>query len=95
MNSKTIIGPYWFQDAGVKSVIINKENYRINVHKFCSSVNRRRGINMDQQCFTQNDATPPIPGASLKLLKQKFGDRVISRRTEYQMNSLISQSQSA
>ena len=36
---------------------------------------------MDQQWFTPNDATPHTANAILELLKQKFGHRVISPRT--------------
>ena len=36
---------------------------------------------MNQQWFMQGSATPHTANATLEWLKQKFGNRVISRRT--------------
>ena len=82
MNSKTIIGPYWFEDADGRTVTVNQENYRTVIRKFYASVRRRRGIVIDRQWFMQDGATPHTANATLELLRQKFGDRVISRRTD-------------
>ena len=82
MNSKTIIGPYWFEDADGRTVTVDQENYRTVIRKFYASVRRRRGIVIDRQWFMQDGATPHTANATLELLRQKFGDRVISRRTD-------------
>ena len=82
MNSKTIIGPYWFEDADGRTVTVNQENYRTVIRKFYASVRRRRGIVIDRQWFMQDGATPHTANATLELLRQKFGDSVISRRTD-------------
>ena len=82
MNSKTIIGPYWFEDADGRTVTVNQENYRTVIRKFYASVRCRRGTVIDRQWFMQDGATPHTANATLELLRQKFGDRVISRRTD-------------
>ena len=79
---KAIIGPYWFEDGDGRAVTVNQENYRTIVRKFYASVNRRRGIDINRQWFMQDGATPHTANATLELLAQKFGDRVISRRTD-------------
>ena len=60
MNSKTIIVPYWFEDQHHNTVTVNQENYRKIIRKFCSSLNRRRGISMDQQWFMQDGANATL-----------------------------------
>ena len=67
MNFKTIIGPYWFEDQDHNTVTVNQENYRKIIRKFYSSLNRRRGISMDQQWFMQDSATPHSANATLDL----------------------------
>ena len=49
INSKTIIGPYWFEDDEGRTVTINQENYHIVIRKFYASISRRRGITINQQ----------------------------------------------
>ena len=80
MNSKNIIGPYWFEDEGGKSVIVNQENYRNIILKFCSSLNRRREVAINQQWFMQVGAIPHAANVTVELLTQKFGNRIISRK---------------
>ena len=80
MNSKTVV-PYWFKDEDGKSLTVNHENYFNNMCKFCSFLNRCRGITINQQYCT----TPHTANATLELLKQKFGDRVISQRTNFSL----------
>ena len=82
INSKTIIGPYWFKDDEGRTVTINQDNYHIVIRKFYASISRRRGIVINQQWFMQDGATPHTANATLELLMQKFGERVISRKTD-------------
>ena len=83
MNSKTITGSYRFEDEGGKSVTVNQENYGNMIRKFCSSLNRRRGIALTQQWFMQDGSASHTTNAIPESIKQKFGDIVISRRTTY------------
>lgn len=48
MNSKTIIGPFWFEDDEMTTTV-NQENYRSVIRKFCATLRRRRTIVMDRQ----------------------------------------------
>ena len=82
ISSKAIIGPYWFEDGDGRTVTVNQENYRTIVRKFYASVTRRRGIDINRQWFMQDGATPHTANATLEPMAQKFGDRVISRRTD-------------
>ena len=68
INSKTIIGPYWFEDDEGRTVTINQENYRIVIRKFYASISCWCGIFISQQWFTQDGATPHTANATLKLL---------------------------
>ena len=67
-NSKTIIGPYWFENGEVRTVIINKENYFKIICKFYTSVSCWQGIVVDQQWFMQDGATPHTANVTLELL---------------------------
>ena len=85
INSKTIIGPYWLEDGEGRTVTINQENYHKVIRKFYASVSRQREIVINQQQrFMQDSATPNTANATLELLTQKFGDRVISRKMDNQ-----------
>ena len=65
MNSKNIIGPYWFEDKGETSVTVIEENYCNIICKFSSSLNRPRGIATNQQKLMQDGATPHTTNATL------------------------------
>ena len=84
MNSKTIIGPFWFEDDDEMTTTVNQENYRSVIRKFCATLRRRRTIVMDRQWFMQDGATPHTANGTLELLAEKFGNRVISRRTDHE-----------
>ena len=64
----------------ITEIFKNKENYHKVICKFYASINRRRGIVTKQQWFIQDSATPQNANATLELLAQKFGDRVISQK---------------
>ena len=81
ISSKAIIGSYWFEDGDGRTVTVNQENYQTIVHKFYASVSRHRGIDINRQWFMQDGATPHTANATLELLAQKFGDRMICRKT--------------
>lgn len=83
MNSKFIIGPYWFEDDHGRTTTVNQENYRSVIHKFHASLRRRRRtIIIENQWFMQDGATPHTANATLELLTEKFGECLISRRTD-------------
>ena len=80
--SKTIIGPYWFEDDEGRTVTIIQENCRKVIRKVYESVSRRKEIVINQQWFVQDGSTPYTENTTLELLTQKFRDRVISQKTD-------------
>ena len=50
--------------------------------KFWASLGRRRGIDRDEQWFRQDGATPHTTNDSLAWLRERFKDRLISRKCE-------------
>jgi hypothetical protein len=50
--------------------------------KFWASLGRRRGIDRDEQWFRQEGATPHTINDSLAWLRERFKDRLISRKCE-------------
>ncbi|GFO20935.1 transposable element tc3 transposase [Plakobranchus ocellatus] len=50
--------------------------------KFWAALGRRRGINRAEQWFQQDGATPHTSNESLTWLRQRFPDRLISRRCD-------------
>lgn len=83
LSSKGIVGPYWFEDEEGKAETINQANYRDVVKRFCASLRRRRGIVFNTQWFQQDGATPHTAYETRAFLTQKFGNRVISLKTEH------------
>ena len=83
LSYRGIIGPYWFEDGNERAVTVNQVIYRATVRKFCVALRRRRTIPFDMQWFQQDGATPHTAIETRQLLTQKFGDRVISFRTEH------------
>ncbi len=77
-----IIGPYWFEDENEKAVTVNTERYLVVTRKFWNTLGRRRGITRDEQWFQQDGATPHTSNRALEWLRERFGDRLISRRCE-------------
>ena len=77
-----IIGPFWFEDENGQSVTVNTERYLVVLRKFWAALGRHRGITRDEQWFQQDGATPHTSNNTLLWLRQRFGDRLISRRCD-------------
>ena len=80
INSKTKIGPYWFEDEGGKSVTVNLENYRNIIRKFCSSLDRCQMITLSQQWFLWDSATPTA-NATVKLKQNLVTEWFLKEQT--------------
>ena len=50
--------------------------------KFWASLGRRRGIDRDEQWFRQDGGHPHTTNDSLAWLRERFKDRLISRKCE-------------
>ena len=77
-----IIGPIWFEDDNERSVTINTERYVQVLREFWTALGRRRGVVRALQWFQQDGATPHTSNESLAWLRQRFPDRLISRRCD-------------
>lgn len=77
-----VIGPFWFEDDNEQSVTINTERYVQVLGKFWTALGRRRGVVRALQWFQQDGATPHTSNESLAWLRQRFPDRLISRRCD-------------
>ena len=83
-----VIEPFWFEDDNEQSVTINTERYVQVLGKFWTALGRRREVVRALQWFQQDGATPSPPphthtsNESLAWLRQRFPDRLISRRCD-------------
>lgn len=82
LSKHGIIGPYWFEDGNEHAVTVNTERYLQVLRKFSAALGRRRGVVREAQWFQQDGATPHTSNASLAYLRQRFPDRLISRRCD-------------
>ncbi len=76
MSEHGIIGPYFFDGT------VNSERYREMLNTFFFSKLRALRIPLATAWFQQDGATPHCSNRNLELLASKFGDRLISRRTQ-------------
>lgn len=72
-----IIGPYFFENENGSSITVNGERYREMINNFLWT--KLDGMDTDDMWFQQDGATCHTARATLDLLHQRFGDRVISR----------------
>ena len=77
-----IIGPYWFEDENERAQTVNTERYVAVLRKFWTSLGRRRGIYRDDQWFQQDGATPHTSNHTLDWLRERFQERLISRKCD-------------
>ena len=82
ISKNGIIGPYWFEDETGRPQTVNTERYVAVLRKFWASLGRRRGIDRDEQWFQQDGATPHTSNDSLVWLKERFQERLISRKCD-------------
>ena len=82
MNKLGIIGPYWFEDDDDRSQTVNKGRYMAVLNKYWASLGRRRGVLRVSQWFQQDEATPHTANEILAWLRQRFEERLMSRRCD-------------
>lgn len=83
LGHNAVIGPYFFEEDG-HNVSVNSKRYidMIN-HYYWPALKRRQTIDEKQLWFQQDGATPHTAQASIDCLRRKFGERLISRRTDF------------
>ena len=77
-----IISLYWFEDENKKAQTVNMERYVAVLRMFWTSLGRRRGIYLDDQWFQQDGATPHTSNHTLDWLRERFQERLISRKCD-------------
>lgn len=73
-----VIGPYFFRDEEGRAVTVNGDRYRAMLLEFLWP--ELDNIDIEEMWFQQDGATCHTANATLNLLKDKFGDWIISRR---------------
>lgn len=82
MSKHGIIGPFWFEDDDGRSQTVNKDRYIAVLNKYWASLGRRRGVVRASQWFQQDGATPHTANETIAWLRQRFEERLISRRCD-------------
>ncbi|GFV94830.1 DUF4817 domain-containing protein [Trichonephila clavipes] len=72
-----IIGPYFFKNDEVHNVTVNADRYRAMITNFF--IPEFNNHDVQELWFQQDVATYPTARATIDLLKDTFGDRLISR----------------
>ena len=80
LSKHGIIGPYWFEDEEGQAATVNTERYLVVVRKFWARLGRERGLDRSLQWYQQDGAPPHTSNETLRYLRSKFQDRLISRR---------------
>lgn len=73
-----IIGPYFFKNEAGNNVTVNGERYRAMINDFF--VPELEDVDVDDLWFQQDGATCHTANDTINLLKETFGERIISRR---------------
>ena len=82
ISSRGVIGPFWFEDSAGATVTVNAQRYRKVISRFWTALRRKMGgatQQLDSQWFQQDGATAHTAGATRKWLRDRFGQRLISR----------------
>ena len=72
-----VIGPYVFRNDEGENVTVNGERYRSMISNFL--VPQLQGIDIADKWFQQDGATCHTARQTIELLRETFGDRIISR----------------
>ena len=84
MSKHGIIGLFLFEDDNEHCVTINTDQYVQVFLKFWTALGWQKEIFRVRQWFQQDDTTPNTSKESLAWLKQRFSDRLISRKCDPQ-----------
>lgn len=72
-----IIGPYFFKNQDGKRVTVNGDRYRAMISDYL--IPNLDGIDLEEMWFQQDGATCHTATATIDLLKEHFGEKIISR----------------
>ncbi|GFW02942.1 uncharacterized protein TNCV_683681 [Trichonephila clavipes] len=72
-----VIGPYFFKNDEGYNVTVNGDRYRVMITNFF--IPELSNHDVQELWFQQDDATCHTARATIDLLKDTFGDRLISR----------------
>lgn len=72
-----VIGPYFFQNEAGNSVTVNGARYRDMIRNFL--FHKLEGMDTQNMWFQQDGATSHTTKETIALLRERFGDRLISR----------------
>ena len=81
-----ILGPYFVEDDAQNPLTVNQERYREIIAPFVRDLKRfcrARNLPLRRQWMQENGATAHTAGEVFACLQQHFGDRLISRGTEF------------
>lgn len=73
-----LYGPYFFKNEAGHNVTVNGERYRAMINDFF--VPELKDVDVDDLWFQQDGATCHTANDTINLLKETFGERIISRR---------------
>ena len=77
MSRSLIFGPYWFSGT------INQRTYVDILKDQFYPECLEKGLDMTKMWWKQDGATPHASNYALEWLKEKFGEKIISRRTDH------------
>ena len=76
MSAPGIIGPLSIEKSG-HAVPVNQERYRETIRDFCEILNRRSGLDVENQWLMQDRALPHTANATMSALRETFNDHLI------------------
>ena len=69
-------GPSWIEESN-NAVPVNQERYRETIRDFCEILNRRSGLDVENQWLMQDRALPHTANATMSALRETFNDHLI------------------
>ena len=79
ITSTRVIGPYFFEDEDGKTVTVNSERYRAMIETLI----RQEVVDKPETWWQQDDATAHTARPTMQLLREIFGERIISRSSDF------------
>ena len=79
LSAQGIIGPIFFEDRRGKTVTVNQERYQDVLLQFVNALQRRSADTLNVQWFQQDGAPAHTAKKTMELLRERMGDRVISK----------------
>lgn len=86
VSGRGIVGPYFFEGNNGETVTVNRYRYRAILDRFVSDLRRfcrARNLPLGSQWFQQDGATSHTAVNNIAFLRQTFGNRLISLRTNF------------